>query len=525
MKKLSIGLYHFSLQFIKIFTLLLALLFFFSGFFLTCYAEESQIVLTKFDNILWNICGLVLFTVIMYLLCKWVQKSPAKRKRILLCMVMMWYLFGGSILILFSKTVPSGDPMVVYSCAESLALGNTGVIHPTDSYLSYYPQQMGLVGYYELLIRFWNLLPIDQHAYHFIKCVNVFLAIVTIYFQYKSVHILFENDTVDTIYLSFTFLHLPLLLYTSYVYGEVPSFAFFSIGLWALLQILRTKDHHKKTVLYTLASIAAFTIAVALRKNTLVLMIAVVIVTLLEALRRLSPKLFLLAITYSLGALLILPGITRYYEHRADNYLRTGVTAMSYFAMGMQEGGRAPGWYNGFNFYTYEDTGMDTVLTNEISRQAISQRIQEFKENPLYAGRFYAKKYLSQWVDGTYASIQATLAVFGGRRPFFEELYYGKYTGIFNAYCDLLQNQIYLRLLIFAAIFEKKKTSAIRHGLYLYLPMIGSIGGLLFHMLWEANARYIFPYGLLLLPYAAYGIMELTTLYSSKKTDTFSCTR
>lgn len=511
MKKFSFGLYHFSLHFIKIITFLLALLFFFSGFFLTCYAEESQIVLTKFDNILWNICGMGLFTAMMYLLCKWVQKSPAKRKRYLLFAVLLWYLFGGVILILFSKTVPSGDPMVVYSCAESLALGNTGVIHPTDSYLSYYPQQMGLVGYYELLIRFWNLLPIDQHAYHFIKCVNVFLAMITIYFQYKSVHLLFENDTVDTIYLSLTFLHLPLLLYTSYVYGEVPSFAFFSVGLWALLQVLRSKVINQKNLLYALCSVAAFTMAVALRKNTLVLMIAVVIVTFLEALHRLAPKLFLLAVTYTLGALLILPGITRYYEHRADNTLRTGVTAMSYFAMGMQEGGRAPGWYNGFNFNTYESTGLDTELTNEISRQAIFQRLQEFKKNPSYAGSFYWKKYLSQWADGTYASIQATLAVFGGRRPFFEELYYGKYTGIFNEYCNLLQNQIYLGLLIFAVIFAKKKIAAIRQDLYLYLPMIGAIGGLLFHMLWEANARYIFPYGLLLLPYAAYGIMELTT--------------
>ena len=238
-------------------------------------------------------------------------------------------------------------------------------------------------------------------------------------------------------------------------------------------------------------------------------MIAVIIVAVLEAIRRRRAKLLLLAAVFGACSLFILPGITRFYELRAGNELSTGVTALSYIAMGMQEGGRAPGWYNGFNFVTYENTGLNTEASNQISLDAISQSLAGFAADPGYAFDFYSQKFLSQWADGTYASIQATLADFGGRRPFFEELYYGKYTGIFNEYCNLLQNQIYLGLLIFAILFAKKKTSAISQGLPLYLPMIGAIGGLLFHTIWEANARYIFPYGLLLLPYTAYGISAL----------------
>ena len=514
MKNFGYSLYRFALQFIKYFTLLTAIVLFICGFFLTCYAEEDQIVLTKSDHILLNILGLLVFTGAMYLICKWVEHAPVKRKRILLGVVIFWYLFAGIILILFSKTVPSGDPMTVYHCAKELAAGNTGVIHPTESYLSYYPQQMGLVFYYEIIIRLWNLLPISLHAYHFIKCINVILAIVIIYFQYKTVNLLFHNDMAETIYLLLSLLHLPLLLYTSYVYGEIPSFAFFSVGVWAFLHIYSESSSCKNKHLYTLCSILCFTAAVALRKNTLVLMIAVMIVAVLEAIRRHRAKLFLLAAVYGATSLLILPGIIRFYELRADNELRTGVTALSYIAMGMQEGGRAPGWYNSFNFMTYEKTGLDTEASNQISRDAISQSLATFAADPGYAFDFYRQKFLSQWADGTYASIQATLAVFGGRRPFFEELYYGKYTGIFNEYCNLLQNQIYLGLLIFAILFAKKKTAAISQGLPLYLPMIGVIGGLLFHTIWEANARYIFPYGLLLLPYTAYGIMYIISALS-----------
>ncbi len=567
MKNLGTSFYNFALTCIKYLSLLIAALLFICGFLFTCYAVdmESQQVLTRADNILMNLLGIVLFSGLTVLVCKWVNHSPEKRKRILLAFVFLWYLLAGCILILFSKTVPSADPMSVYSCAAELAIGNTGVIHPADSYLSYYPQQMGLVAYYEIIIRIWNLLPIDQHAYHFIKCINLIWALVIIFFQYKTVQLLFKSHTADTVYLLLSLLHLPLLLYTSYVYGEIPSFALFSIGVWALFQLFEGASARKQICLYSICSILAFTASVALRKNTLVLMIAVFIVTVFESIRRRCPKMFLLAAVYMLCAVMILPGIQAYYELRAGNELRSGVPAMSYFAMGMQEGGRAAGWYNGFNFNTYDAAAMDTAATNEISLESILQRLTTFKEYPLYAGQFYSNKFLSQWSDGTYASLQATLATFGGRRAFFQELYDGKYSGIFREYCNLLQNQIYLGVLIFAIIStknrhlpvtirklphilpgshyqaatscpekdcdsvamigaaiscqEKEKTLAEKQGLPVYLLMIGVIGGLLFHMIWEANARYIFPYGLLLLPYAARGIERLlrcTCDYESK---------
>jgi hypothetical protein len=253
MKNFGHALYRFSLQFIKYFTLLTAALFFICGFFLTCYAEEDQIVLTKFDHILLNILGLLVFTGAMYLIWRWVEHSPAKHKKILLGIVIFWYLFAGMILILFSKTVPAGDPMTVYHCANELAAGNTSVIHPTDSYLSYYPQQVGLVFFYEIIIRLWNLLPISLPAYHLIKCINIVLAIAIVYFLYKTVNLLFHNDLAETIYLLLSLLHLPLLLYTSYVYGEVPSFAFFCVGVWALLHIYQEQlDPNNNLTLYAL---------------------------------------------------------------------------------------------------------------------------------------------------------------------------------------------------------------------------------------------------------------------------------
>ena len=184
---------------------------------------------------------------------------------------------------------------------------------------------------------------------------------------------------------------------------------------------------------------------------------------------------------------------------------------MSYFAMGMQESSRAEGWYNGFNFNTYQETGMDTEATNEISRQAIQERLTYFRQNPGYTVKFYWKKFLSQWCDGTYASRQATLATFGGRREFFVQLYEGEYSSYYIAFCNLFQNLLYLgsAAFVISALVsgrDKKRSQPYFSQLPVYLCLIGVIGGFLFHMIWEANARYILPYSLLLMPYAARGI-------------------
>ena len=506
MKKYLDSVYKLAFKFMKYLSLFMSILLLVSAFIFTAYAEDmgTQKVIIRLDNILINILEIVAFSLIIYGICKWVSGDWQKRKKYLLCGVWLWYLLSGSVLVLFSKTVPAADAMSVFACAAELANGNMGVIHPTDSYLSFYPQQMGLISLYEIIIRIWNLFPISMPAYHIIKLVNVLFACIIIFFQYKCVQILFKSHIADTIYLLLSLFHFPLLVYTSFVYGEIPSFALFTIGTWALLHLLKEEMSKQQCWSYVIVSIAAFCGSVAFRKNTLILMIAVFIVTFFESLRRKNIKLFALAVLYVSLSVMTLPCIQSFYEYRAGNELSKGVTAMSYFAMGMQEGGRAAGWYNGFNFNTYQKNGLDASAANELSRQVIEERITEFIENPVYAGQFYGEKFLSQWADGTYACLQATLATFGGRISFFQEVYEGKYSGIFREYCNALQNIIYVGLLLFTVKTMKKKEA--QGDLVKYLFMIGVVGGLLFHMIWEANSRYIFVYGLLLLPYAASGV-------------------
>lgn len=525
MKKIADAVYSKTFVLLKYIVFIFALLLLLSTLIFTCYINDmgTQKVLTRIDNILLSVLGCLLFLLLLKLLTRWAEKNAPFRCKLLFCFTIGWYLFASAILLIFCRTAPGGDAMAVYQVAQQCASGDFTAITPTGSYLSYYPHQIGLVAYYEVLLRVWNLLPLSLVGFHFIKVINVFWTCLMIFCQYKTIHILFHNVKVNIAYLFLMFCNIPLLFYSSFVYGEIPSISLFSLGYFCVLKIYELTGapseptRNKKLLGYTLFSFLAFIGCMMLRKNAMILMIAVMGVTLFEFLRHRKVALLGTLAVYALITFCTLPMVRSIYEHRAGNELNSGVTALSYIAMGMQESSRADGWYNGFNFETYTNAGLDKELANEISRTAISERTQYFKKNPSYACTFYANKYRSQWCDGTYACLQATLNNLGGRSQGFTDLYNGKYDWIFIPFCNLLQLLLYLGSAVFALFVLTKKIAGQVTDYPLFLGFIGVFGAFLFHMLWEANARYIFPYTLLLFPYAAYGLITVCSTLSHIK--------
>ena len=549
-------IYRFGLGIVRILTLLLAVLLFAGSFLTTCYADnmETQQVLFRLDNPLWNLLELAGFGLLFCGCLHFYDKFGRKFRRGLLIFTLGFIFCLGVLLILFGRTVPAADAMSVYNAALEWIQGNLDVIHPTVSYLSYYPQQIGLMAFLELFLRIWNLTGISAPAWHFIKLIYVCLLCAAVLFQYLSLKYLWREhwEEISCCYLLLVCCNLPMIMYSSFVYGEIPSFAALSVGLYLLLRllsgitfpgrasdisckgmsvkpfaseassetILSPKLHCTRSAFFTgTGSILFLALSVMLRKNSLIPIIAVLLVLLFESLRfgrSVRARLCLLgmAVCLAVTSVGILPLVQKCYEKKAGNTLSSGVTAMSYFAMGMQESSRGCGWYNGFNIDTYDAAGMDSALANEISRQAALERLAYFREHPGYAVDFYARKHLSQWADGTYASRQATLASYGGRSGFFQEVYDGSLSSAYIEWGNAWQNVLYLGTLVFcvSAVHRKRKYTATAprgsdtDSLYLYAGLIAVLGGFLFHILWEANSRYIFLYSLLLMPYCAAGV-------------------
>lgn len=539
-------IYRLGLNIVMLLTLLLSMLLFAGSFLTTCYADnmETQQVLLRPDNPLWNLLELAGFG-LLFCGCLYLYEKIGEKFRRGLLVFTLTFIFGlGILLILFGRTVPAADALSVYNAAAEWILGNTDIIHPTVSYLSYYPQQIGLMAFLELLLRIWNLTGLSVPAWHFIKLVYVCLLCGAIWFQYLSLQYLWPENykKISCCYLVLVCCNLPMIMYSSFVYGEIPSFAALSVGCYLLLRLLGSSSR----ILFTgFGSILFLTLSVLLRKNSLIPVIAVLLVLLFEALRpgrngKMRLGLLIMAVCLAVTSVGILPLVQKCYEKKAGNTLSSGVTAMSYLAMGMQEASRGCGWYNGFNIDTYDTAGMDTALANEISRLAIDERLAYFREHPGYTADFYLHKHLSQWADGTYASRQATLATYGGRSAFFKEVYEGSLSGGYIEWCNAWQNALYLGVLVFCigSLKKRRKSKVVghmadqtagqhgadqlgadrhgadRHGadrlgtdrLYVYVGLIAVLGGFLFHTFWEANSRYIFSYSLLLMPYCGAGI-------------------
>ena len=605
-------IYRLGLNIVMLLTLLLSMLLFAGSFLTTCYADnmETQQVLLRPDNPLWNLLELAGFG-LLFCGCLYLYEKIGEKFRRGLLVFTLTFVFGlGILLILFGRTVPAADALSVYNAAAEWILGNTDIIHPTASYLSYYPQQIGLMAFLELLLRIWNLTGLSVPAWHFIKLVYVCLLCGAIWFQYLSLQYLWPENykKISCCYLVMVCCNLPMIMYSSFVYGEIPSFAALSVGWYLLLRLLGssspdsfsrdnvslgsasldssyrdnisrndapsvTAPHMLCRIIFTgFGSILFLTLSVMLRKNSLVPVIAVLLVLLFEALRpgrngKMRLGLLIMAVCLAVTSVGILPLVQKCYEKKTGNTLSSGVTAMSYLAMGMQEASRGCGWYNGFNIDTYDTAGMDTALANEISRLAIDERLTYFREHPGYTADFYLHKHLSQWADGTYASRQATLATYGGRSAFFKEVYEGSLSGGYIEWCNAWQNVLYLGVLVFCidSLKKRRKSKVVghmadqtaghtagctadhmadqldadqlgadqhgadqhgadqlgadRHGadrlgadrlgtdrLYVYVGLIAVLGGFLFHTFWEANSRYIFSYSLLLMPYCGAGV-------------------
>ena len=220
-------LYKISLYAVKFLTLLLAVLLFAGSFLTTCYADnmETQQVLFRLDNPLWNLLELAGFG-LLFCACLHFYDKFGRKFRGLLIFTLGFIFCLGVLLILFGRTVPAADAMSVYNAALEWIQGNLDVIHPTVSYLSYYPQQIGLMAFLELFLRIWNLTGISAPAWHFIKLIYVCLLCAAVLFQYLSLKYLWREhwEKISCCYLLLVCCNLPMIMYSSFVYGEIPSF-------------------------------------------------------------------------------------------------------------------------------------------------------------------------------------------------------------------------------------------------------------------------------------------------------------
>lgn len=466
------------------------------------YGERPEY---RWDVIPLNLLFLAAVAGILYILYK--KQIFKKISTKMLAAIAVLFVIGMSVLwIQASHTYPEADQKAV-SWVSYLMTQNNFLFFEHGKYMQIYPNQLGLTAILEVLYRLTG----GENWKAFMYLTALANGVV-VYLLYRITDRLYHDQNADCLVLLASMGCIQIILYSTFLYGMMLGLAFALGAFYALLLFL---NHGKWR--YAVSAGILMGISILVKNNYSIFLVALVILLLYDAVKKSGGG--IRKAGKSLAAILILIGLTAllsrsltaFYEHRSGIPIESGMPKSLWVAMGMQEGERAEGWYNGFNFDTYVNSDCDPVVSDAMAREAITESLQHFQKDPVYAARFYLRKTLSQWNEPTYEALWVNQFHSGDFSTIVQSIYTGKLYRVLSEYMNLFQ------LLVFAAVFAGlligRKGEKRWQLTELFLPMV-ILGGFFFHTIWEAKSQYIFPYFVCMLPGAAAGLSGVLEKWS-----------
>lgn len=439
-----------------------------------------------------------------------ITKTPTSK--ILFCTAIFTFLVG-----LFWTCIATGKPGVDQLVIKQLTQQfNDGAFEPSRiQYLREYPFQSGFMLYEWAIGKLFGF-----NNYIVYRLINVVWAVLGQTFLTKIVLISFKKQNVANITAILASLFFPFVLFTNYLYANVPGTALILIACYLQITIIKSqiKTRHAKVIRIILTSLS-FGIAIALKSNNLVFLVGIELILLITLITKkqliIATCLIMNAVCYSLFS--TLPVV--YVEHRMGIDIGDGIPKISWVAMGLQDDPvikngyvAAPGgWANQFVAKSFREVNNDSTKASQLAKMSIQERLDTFKKDPWYAIKFFGQKEISQWSEPTFASLWIAFkddSLKGNtnlaRGSILQRSFHlGILHKVYVLWCDIYQN-IILLLALFTFIKRRKKFTHIQ----VFLALV-FLGGFIFHTFWEANPRYTQPYFMMLLPYAALGISDL----------------
>lgn len=514
--------YTFCIRFLQISSLILFGILAGVSFLWTASIEEpyDYVIRLKVDNPLFSFLFLICYLGILFVIGKFFSRMK-RGNELCLALTCLWVFAVSLLWIYFSKNGPIADGASVYYAAKQFAKNDFSAVSYKGSYFSVYPFQYGLAFFYEMIFRL-----VRSDNYHILQGINSLCLVLCIISQYHLCGRFFREKKAQIYTLFFTASCAPLIMYSSFVYGEIPSITFSLFGTWMLVLFLdgpcRTSalsdGSTEKTagfspllrIFCAILALLSVSAGVLVRKNSLVFIIALGIISALWLIgnrHKFSAKRLVLYTVYfiflfSLSTSILSLVQNRYAAHSGEP-VNSGVPAASYLAMGLSETVVGPGFYDGSNFETFtEQADYDTNTAAEIAWASYRERLSFFMDNPAYSLRFFCKKFCAEWIDTGWAVFPATYNSYGDRLPLAESLFSGTLYAPFKSYVNHYRTMLYLTaaLCIFSLSRQKKKLDV-----FSYLFPLTAFGGALLFLVWETSGRYILPYAVFMLPYAGYG--------------------
>ncbi len=295
--------------------------------------------------------------------------------------------------------------------------------------------------------------------------------------------------------------YIPMFLYVAYVYGEISSTCFAMVFMWQIIRYCKTG----KKSCYLWGTIA-IVFACMMRMNSIIILVAAGIVLLFHAFRAFKPQALVWLLVMFVAVFAVKDGIQAHYEKISGYEISDGIPPVSWVLMGLNDGPRGPGWYDGTNHDEFILHDYDTESTALDDKNKVMIRLGELWADKAYSIDFFRRKILTQWnapACHSYFETKAFTCVPEELPEIVHRIYYEDESAI-NDFMDRYQFVLYfyVAIAVFFAFFSKKE----EHGLENRILMIAIVGGFLFHILWEVMGRYALPYVVFMIPVAAAGM-------------------
>lgn len=392
-----------------------------------------------------------------------------------------------------------GDEEKIFQCAQQYLAGDYRGWKP-GGYAYMWRHQNGMILFVAALLKFF-----DTHTVFWIfRLLNVLFYEVTICFLWQTLRRMFSDRRVVVVQVALLLLFFPYGFYCVMFYGNV-----IGLGLAVLAVYLAVLWLDTARAGWLCGSAGAMTLSVIFKQNDAIVLVGLVLLLLLQPVKegRLTLKragavaAFVLAVVLGVR----LPDLM-VEVHTGMNLSGTGNSMYAHIAMGLQDSEDAPGWYNTYNEKLFAECGYDKAETARAARRSLTETLGYYADNPGEGWSFIHRKLASEWNNPTFEGFHMQNARLTAEElsPLVKSVINdgGKLNILLTFFLDIYESIIWFGILIYLAA---AKDADVRELFFVMLL----VGAFVFFAVWEAKGRYVAPFYLMAIPYAAAGYRKL----------------
>lgn len=457
--------------------------------------------------------SIVVIWIIFLLLSKAYDKCIYKVKPWIITVITCVIVYGLSVYwITCAQALPQADSKSVVDVAMQICY-DTQTPFVEDSYMSFFPYQMGFVTFVRVLVKLFG--QGEYMKYCMVQALDTVMIVASGCGIIKNVSNEEKSGKIRFFYCFMMLFCLPLYFYAALIYGDVPYAALSLFAIFLLLECIK-KPSVIKYILFFLTCGANYMV----RSYALITVAAMAVFLIIRAfdLKKLKSSAILLLLMLSGTFLITNLNYKLYSNYNVGKY--DSVPFICSVTMGMNDDNGNAGWCNFYEQITFTEAGFDAELASDMAKEDLKVVLTDYFTHPLKGLDFFYRKINLQWNTPMYQSLCMICSHDAENQPKLGVLLYESFDAWWKLTMFTKKYQIFLYGSIFAALFmwirQKKQQS-----LALYLPMIVVFGNFLFSIIWEAKTRYVFPAFLMLIPFAAICVESLIEWAREAKNERF----